>query len=186
VSELSFLAGLPLASEAVEFARARHRGQRRLGDHAPYLLHPLEVAGMLHRSGYPDAVVAAGVLHDVLEDTDAERAELETRFGREVAALVAAVTDDPAIADDEERKHELTERVRRTGGYAAAVYAADKISKVRELRVRLALGDDRAVIEPLIARHRRSLAMLDETISGSRLVEILRFELEALDALPPG
>lgn len=185
MSELSFLEELPLAREAVEFADARHGDQRRAGDGAPYLLHPLEVAGLLQRSGYPDHVVAAAVLHDVLEDTDAERGELEARFGSEVAALVAAVSDDPAIAGEEERKRELTERVGRLGGYPAVVYAADKISKVRELRVRLATGTERAEIEPLLARHRRSLAMLEETIPGSRLVESLRFELEALDALPP-
>jgi (p)ppGpp synthase/HD superfamily hydrolase len=183
---LSFLGRLPVARAAVEFARANHEGQRRLGDGAPFLLHPLEVASLLQRSGYPDEVIAAAVLHDVLEDTDVDRDELERRFGPKVAALVAAVSDDPSIVDEDERKRELTERVRRIGGHAAAVYAADKISKVRELRVRLATGDDWAAIEPLIARHRRSLAMLDETLPGSRLTEVLRFELETLEKLPPG
>ena len=185
-TELSFLERLPLARAAVEFAQARHHGQRRLGDRAPFLLHPLEVASLLHRSGYPDDVIAAAVLHDVLEDTDVQRGELEERFGRKVAALVAAVSDDPSIADEEERKRELTERVGRIGGYAAAVYAADKISKVRELRVRLATGSPPEAIEPLIARHHRSLAMLERTLPDGRLTDVLRFELETLEKLPPG
>jgi (p)ppGpp synthase/HD superfamily hydrolase len=149
------------------------------------VLHPLEVASLLDRSNYPDFVVAAAVLHDVLEDTDAERAELDARFGAQVGELVAAVTDDPAIEDEEERKDRLRERVRRLGGYAAAVYAADKISKVREIRTLLARGIPREQVEPRIEHHRRSLAMLDGTIPGSRLVQALRFELEALDELPP-
>ena len=45
--------------------------------------------------------VAAGVPHDVLEDTDTQRAELEQRFGSAVSDLVAAVSDDPAIVDEE-------------------------------------------------------------------------------------
>jgi guanosine-3',5'-bis(diphosphate) 3'-pyrophosphohydrolase len=48
-------------------------------------------------------VVAAAVLHDVLEDTDAGPAELEERFGSDVAALVELVSDDPSIGDVEER-----------------------------------------------------------------------------------
>jgi HD domain len=148
-------------------------------------MHPLEVASILDRSGYPDYVVAAAILHDVLEDTDSERSELEARFGAAVAELVAAVTDDASIEDEEERKARLTERVRRLGGYPAAVYAADKISKVRELRTVLATGAPREDVEPKLARHRRSLSMLEATIPGSRLVELLRFEIEALEELPP-
>jgi hypothetical protein len=182
---LSFADDLPLTQAAVEFARERHRGQRRPADGASFVLHPLEVASLLERSHYPDYVVAAAVLHDVLEDTDAERSELESRFGSEVAGLVAVVSDDPSIPDVEDRKDDVRDRVRRAGGYAPVVYAADKVSKVRELRTLLVggLGGNDAQIK--LRRHRKSLAMLDEVIPGSRLVELLRFELEALENLPP-
>jgi hypothetical protein len=183
--QLSFLEDLPLARAAVRFAAARHAGQRRPSDHASFIVHPLEVASLLARSGYPDHVVAAGVLHDVLEDTDAQRRDLESRFGAEVGELVAAVSDDSSIQDEEERKDELRERVRRLGGYPAALYAADKVSKVRELRMLIAARAQREGVEPVLIRNRRSLAMLDATIPGSRLVELLRFEIEALQELPP-
>ena len=130
-------------------------------------------------------MLAAAVLHDVLEDTDAERSELEARFGRDVAELVALVSDDPSIPDEEERKDEVRERVRRAGGYAPVVYAADKVSKVRELRLLIAQGLDQATAAVKLRRYRRSLEMLEETIPSSRLVELLRFEIEALEALPP-
>jgi (p)ppGpp synthase/HD superfamily hydrolase len=149
------------------------------------VLHPLEVASLLDRSNYPDFVVAAAVLHDVLEDTEVERTELDARFGEPVGELVAAVSDDPSIDGEEERKDQLRERVRRLGGYAAAVYAADKISKVREIRAQLARGIPREELEAKVDRHRRSLEMLEDTIPGSRLVRALRFELEVLDELPP-
>lgn len=183
---LTFLGHLPQTQSAVAFALEFHAGQRRPADNAPFILHTLEVASLLDRSGYPDHVVAAAVLHDVLEKTDAERSEVEAQFGPEVAELVAAVSDDPSIEDEEERKDRLREQVRGIGGEAAAVYAADKVSKVRELRMLLARGIRRERAAALIARNRRSLEMLDETIPGSRLVEVLRFELEALMDLPPG
>jgi (p)ppGpp synthase/HD superfamily hydrolase len=181
----SFLSELPLARAAVEFAEEHHAGQRRESDGAPFVIHPLEVASLLHRSGYPDHVVAAAVLHDVLEDTDAERSELEAEFGRQVSDLVATVSDDPSIPDEDERKEELRSRVRRAGGYAAAVYAADKISKVRELRGLMAGGPPDEEVATKLERYRKSLEMLEEVMPGSRLTEQLRFELETLEALPP-
>jgi (p)ppGpp synthase/HD superfamily hydrolase len=184
-ADLSFLDGLPVAREAARFATERHEGQRREADGASFVVHPMEVASLLARSGYPDRVVAAGVLHDVLEETDARRDELEDRFGPEVAGLVAAVSDDPSIDDEEDRKDELRARVRREGGYPAALYAADKVSKVRELRTLLARGGSRPEVEPAVARHRKSLDMLEGAIPGSRLTAMLRFELEALEDLPP-
>lgn len=183
--QLSFAANLPLTRAAVEFARERHAGQSREADGAAFLAHPLEVASLLARSSYPDHVVAAAVLHDVLEDTDAERGELASRFGPEVAELVALVSDDPAIQGEAERKDDVRERVRRVGGNAQAVYAADKVSKVRELRTLLATGHKGEDVDAKLQRHRRSLKMLEETIPGSRLVELLRFELESLEQLPP-
>jgi (p)ppGpp synthase/HD superfamily hydrolase len=182
---LSFLEGRPLAQVAVQFAYRWHGSQRRTSDHASFIVHPLEVASLLARSGYPEPVIAAGVLHDVLEDTDAQRWDVESRFGSTVANLVAAVSDDPGIADEDERKDELRERVCRLSGYPAALYAADKISKVRELRMRLASGCKPEDIEPALSRYCASLDMLEDTIPGNRLVDVLRFEVEALQELPP-
>ena len=182
---LSFLKDLPLARVAVSWAFQRHRGQLREADGAAFVVHPMEVASLLEEARYPDQVVAAGVLHDVLEDTATERDEIEVAFGREVADLVEAVSDDPAIEGEEEQKSEVRDRVRRRGGYAAAIYAADKVSKVRELRTRIATGAAPDEVAAKLARYRKSLAMLDEAIPGSHLVELLRFELEALEQLPP-
>lgn len=183
--ELSFLRNLPLAQSAAELAVELHAGQRRDADGAEFVAHPLEVAGMLHRAHYPDHVVAAGVLHDVLEDTDEDVRDLEARFGTKVAELVSAVSDDESIVDDEARKRELRERVRRRAGYAAVVYAADKVSEVREIRMALRAGAPRGPLDEKLRRHRESLAMLEQTIPGNRLVDLLRFEIESLVALPP-
>jgi (p)ppGpp synthase/HD superfamily hydrolase len=181
VPELTFARDLPLAQQAVELAVELHAGQLRDSDGASFVMHPIEVASLLDRTHYPDHVVAAAVLHDVLEKTDEQLDDLEARFGPDVAGLVAMVTDDPSIPDVEARKHDVRERVRTAGGDAAAVYAADKVSKVREIRTALAAGTPWAELEHKLERHRTSLAMLERTIAGSPLVTLLRSEIEALD-----
>jgi (p)ppGpp synthase/HD superfamily hydrolase len=168
----------PLPRAALDFARERHEGQQRDADEQPFVLHPEEVSGLLNELDAPAHVVAAGALHDIVEDTDVEVAELERRFGAEVADLVASVTDDPSIADKSERRAALRKQVAEAGAEAATVFAADKISKSRELRYKAErgglTGDDRAKIE----HYARSLEMLDETIPGHPLVETLRGELD--------
>jgi hypothetical protein len=183
--KLSFIRDLPLSKAALEFARARHAGQTRGSDHAEFLLHPVEVASSLERSHYPDYVVAAAILHDVLEDTDAERCDIEARFGPEVAELVTTLSDDPSIGDEERRREDLRERVREAGGFASVIFAADKVSKVRELRALLASGPPTAETEAKLRHYQASLEMLEEVMPGSHLVELLRFELEALEQMPP-
>jgi hypothetical protein len=88
-----------------------------------------------------------------------------------------AVTDDPSIVDEDDRRRDVRDHVRKAGGYAPAIYAADKASKVRELRVLLAHGADPAETESKRRHYSESLAMLEEVIPGSRVVELLRFEL---------
>lgn len=180
-----FVQGLPATRHALAFAETAHGDQYRDADGATFLVHPVEVAALLARLGYDDEVVAAAVLHDVLEDTDAQRADLEARFGRRVAELVSLVSDDPSIPGEENRKSEVRERVRRAGGAALAVYASDKVHKVRELRMLIARGLDRRGAEVRLARYAASLAMLEQEMDDNYMVRLLRFELEALRQLPP-
>ena len=126
-------AGLPIAQAALRFARARHAGQHREIDHAPFIAHPIEVGCLLRGDGQPDEIIAAGLLHDVLEKTATTSAELHRRFGAHIARLVESVSDDPSIGDYKSRKRELRDRVARADPGTRAVFAADKIAKVREL-----------------------------------------------------
>jgi (p)ppGpp synthase/HD superfamily hydrolase len=165
-----------------------HADQRRALDRAPFVLHPLEVAALLNGRGFDDEVIAAGVLHDVVENTAATVEDVATRFGARVAEIVAAVSEDPSIEDYVARKAALRERARDGGIAARAVYAADKISKTRELRSHatlepsvLADGQNRLKLE----HYEASLAMLLEADDGQPMVEQLAFELWALRTLPP-
>jgi (p)ppGpp synthase/HD superfamily hydrolase len=184
--EPSFVERLPLTRTALEFASRRHAGQRRGGDEAPFVLHPLEVGSLLSLAGYADHTVAAGVLHDVLENTDTDEVELESRFGPRVSALVRAVSDDPSIEDEQARKAALRSQVASASVEAAAIFAADKVSKARELRLKLSCGLPGDEADRQLGHYWASLSML-EALLGRRhpLVEQLRFELETLDRLPP-
>ncbi len=177
MARTDFVERSPLTRAALAFADERHAGQTRDVDGLPFVTHPVEVACLLHEAGYSDEVVAAGVLHDVLEDTDAERHDLEARFGRDVADLVDAVSDDPSIEDGSERKAALRLQVARAGERAAAVFAADKVSKARELRVRASRGRRQQGDDDKIAHYEASLEMLAELIPEHELVRQLRSEL---------
>jgi (p)ppGpp synthase/HD superfamily hydrolase len=183
MARTDFVDRSPLTRGALAFAASHHDGQTRDLDDTPFVTHPVEVACLLHEAGYSDEVVAAGVLHDVLEDTDVERGELEELFGSEVARLVAAVSDDPAIEDHAERKAALRRQVAAAGDCAVAVFAADKVSKARELRARTGYGRFERKDEARIEHYRASLEMLDDLMPRHQLVDRLRTELDALHSL---
>ena len=84
-------ADLDLVTRAYRFSEASHRGQQRASGE-PYLSHPLEVANLLVNFKMDVTTVTAGLLHDVLEDTAATKADLEREFGRDIAELVDGVT----------------------------------------------------------------------------------------------
>jgi (p)ppGpp synthase/HD superfamily hydrolase len=186
MARTDFVERSPLTRDALAFADDRHAGQTRDIDSIPFLTHPVEVACLLHEAGYPDEVVAAGVLHDVLEDTEAERLELDDRFGQRVASLVAAVSEDPSIEDDAERKAALRSQVAGAGDEeAAAVFAADKVSKARELRVRLGQGQEQDGDRRRLEHYEETHRMLASTDVDRNLFDRLGAELEALHELRP-
>ena len=141
-------------------------------------------------TGHSECLVAAGILHDSVEDSPATIDTIKIRFGSEVAAIVAAMTEDATIEDFEQRKASLRRQIAAFGAAASAVYAADKVAKVRELRSRATRGEDvldphNAPAQAKLQHYRASLEMLEQITAEHPLVRQLRFELEILHALPP-
>jgi (p)ppGpp synthase/HD superfamily hydrolase len=131
---------LLLVVRALEFAARRHSTQRRKGLAAePYVNHLAEVARLLAEAGGgagggADAeLVAAGLLHDTLEDTATQAAELESEFGPVVLGLVREVTDDKSLPR-QERKRLQVETAGGKSPRARMIKIADKTSNLRSLQ----------------------------------------------------
>ena len=87
--------------------------------------HPIAVGELLTDDRHSPTVVVAGLLHDVLEDTDVTPAELRTRFGPDIARLVEALTQDTAIVNYGERKAALRRQILDADPEAAIVSLAE-------------------------------------------------------------
>ena len=177
---------LPQTGRAIAFAERGHAGQER-SDGTPFILHPLEVGSLLYYAGAPDHVIAAGVMHDLVEKAGVSAPDIRRRFGARVAGLVLAVSDDDSIEGYTPRKAALRHQVAGAGEEALTLFAADKLSKVRELRREAAADSADAVrgrVRQLRARrlrhYQRSLAMLEERLAESPLVRELRDEIGVL------
>jgi (p)ppGpp synthase/HD superfamily hydrolase len=125
-----FIADSALLQGAYAFAKAAHDGPRSTDETT--FDHPLEVAKLLHEHGFEEPIVAAGLLHDVVEDTTVEPDEIREQFGGEVADLVTAMTEKGSIEPYELRKAEHRARASRDRS-VAAIYAADKLATTRWL-----------------------------------------------------
>lgn len=120
-------------ARAIDFAARKHSDQRRKGARAePYVNHLAEVAFMLAEAtgGVDTGLVIAGLLHDVLEDTDTSPLELEAAFGADVAALVAEVSDDRGLPRSERKRLQVLHAPgKSTRGKLIKI--ADKTSNLR-------------------------------------------------------
>ena len=166
------LTGICLVTGAAEFAARRHSGMARKGrGNEPYVNHLAEVAHFLAvaTSGADAELVAAGWLHDTIEDTETTREELADEFGTRVADIVAEVTDDMSLPKDKRRQKQIEDAPHKSPD-AKLIKIADKISNV-SARVLLHpskaerddLADYVAWAEKVVAGCRGVNAMLDQT-----------------------
>jgi (p)ppGpp synthase/HD superfamily hydrolase len=178
----------PIVRDAYRVAAAAHEGQRRKGGDRPYIEHPLRVAGQLRAAGFDEEVIAAALLHDVVEDSDMSIDRVGKEFGERVAELVEALTEGEAIEPYERRKDALRAQVEGAGRNAAAIYAADKLANIRDLRAAYS-REGEAVSDrlkaPLGVRVRLwedDLAMVRRTAPDLPFLDQLASELERLKA----
>lgn len=126
-----------LLNRAILFATNMHAGQFRKAPvgmpQRPYIVHPLDVMTRLMRAGVEyEVILAAAVLHDVLEDTDETEAELEAVFGREVTALVVEVSDPEGLSKTQARKRQV-QKAPSMSGPAKLIKLADKTSNLHDI-----------------------------------------------------
>lgn len=104
-------ADVDILIRAYEYAEKKHDGQvRRSGE--KYIMHPIEVAGILAELELDVATIAAGLMHDVVEDTDTTNEQMINMFGAEIATLVDGVTKLGKI-DYKSKEENQTENLRK-------------------------------------------------------------------------
>jgi (p)ppGpp synthase/HD superfamily hydrolase len=125
----------PLVQKALAVAAAAHQGQVRKGSGRPYILHPVAVAQLLAEAGCGDEVVAAGLLHDTLEDTRLTLGELRAWFGAEVASIVAGCSEPHKSVPWEKRKKHTLKTLPSAPWEVRVVTCADKLDNVLSMAV---------------------------------------------------
>jgi (p)ppGpp synthase/HD superfamily hydrolase len=125
----------PLVRKALAVAAAAHQGQVRKGSGRPFVLHPVAVAQLLVEAGCPDEVVAAGLLHDTLEDTSLTLGDLRAWFGGEVASTVAGCSEPHKSVPWEKRKKQTLNTLKTAPWEVRVVTCADKLDNVLSMAV---------------------------------------------------
>ena len=130
---------MTLFEKAIVFAVEHHQDVRRKMEGKPYIFHPVEVAWIAASIKDDDELLAAAVLHDTVEDTDATIEDIREKFGDRVAYLVGMETEDkyPGInpsATWRRRKEESLEELMKTEDPdVRIIWLADKLSNIRSL-----------------------------------------------------
>ena len=125
--------------EAIIYATIMYQGKIRKIKPVPFILHPLEVAHILSTMTDDQEIIAAGILHDIVEDTDGTLGEIEKRFGERVAYLVSSESEEkyPDEAPDvtwKRRKEESLQVLKNSHDTGVQMlWLADKLANIRSL-----------------------------------------------------
>ena len=128
-----------LVSEAIVFSTKAHDGMRRRKNNVPYILHPMEVGAIIGTMTDKQEVIAAGVLHDVVEDAGITIEEIGEKFGARVMELVASETENKREELPPEdtwriRKEESIEKLKNTDDIEVLMlWIGDKLSNIRAI-----------------------------------------------------
>jgi len=175
-----------LVREAYEVASAAHAAQVQ-DNGSPYMDHVLAVARLVEEAGFDDVVVAAAFLHDVVEHSDLGMDDLRERFGEDVTALVAAMTEPADVEPFDRRKAAHREQIAAAGRRAEVLFAADKVANASSLRHAIVLLGEAELdarlpspVQSKIDHYRATLEQLADLV-GPPLAKRLRDELWRLD-----
>lgn len=128
-----------ILEEAIVYATVMHQGKTRKFGNTPYILHPLEVAQILSTMTDDQEIITAGILHDIVEDTDGTLSEIEKRFGKRVAELVASESEAEYPGEEKsatwKRRKEDSLRILRGSRDIGVkmLWLADKLANIRSL-----------------------------------------------------
>ncbi|WP_066306745.1 HD domain-containing protein [Bacillus sp. FJAT-29814] len=124
---------MDVIDKALQIAGRAHQRQFRKGTDIPYITHPVAVGILLLKAGYRDEVVAAGILHDTVEDTDLTIEDIRREFGPVIVEIVAGCSEPEKTLSWEDRKEHTIEFLKTASEDIRAVACADKLHNIRSI-----------------------------------------------------
>lgn len=124
---------MDVIDKALQISGRAHQRQFRKGTDIPYITHPVAVGMLLLKAGYRDEVVAAGILHDTVEDTDLTIEDIRREFGPVIAEIVAGCSEPEKTLSWEDRKEHTIEFLKTASEDIRAVACADKLHNIRSI-----------------------------------------------------
>ncbi|WP_058307364.1 HD domain-containing protein [Gracilibacillus massiliensis] len=131
-----------LIEKANILATKAHQHQNRKGTDIPYITHPYAVGMLLQQAKCSEEVIAAGILHDTLEDTDLTFEQLKEMFGKQVANYVLAASEQDKSLTWEERKQHTIDMLQDASIEDVQVIVADKLHNLRSIHHDLKANGD--------------------------------------------
>ena len=127
---------IDIIERAEQFAVKAHGPQKRKYSGDPYIVHPLEVAKIVQGVPHTNAMVAAAILHDVIEDTEASYDDVAVNFGSVVADLVDELTDVSKPEDGNRAVRKALDRAHlaKASADAQTIKLADVISNSQDIK----------------------------------------------------
>ncbi len=121
-------------TKAITFAAEAHHCQYRKGSDIPYIFHPISVGRILIENDCIETVVIAGILHDVIEDTDTEPKEIKSQFGEKVLKYVLAVSEPNKDDPWESRKRQYIKKAKTASLRILQIMCADKLDNLSQIK----------------------------------------------------
>jgi (p)ppGpp synthase/HD superfamily hydrolase len=124
---------MDLIEKALQVAAKAHDNQYRKKTNIPYITHPIAVGMILMKAGYGDELIAAGILHDTVEDTPLTLKNIEETFGSKVARIVEGCSEPDKTLPWEDRKRHTIEYLKTAPLEIRVVVCADKLHNIRSI-----------------------------------------------------
>lgn len=125
-----------VVEKSLKFAVLAHKNQvRKAEKEKPYIIHPIDVSNILKEYGCNDNLISAGLLHDILEDTDYDFNFIKQEFGEDIANLVNSATEQNKNESWEKRKQATINKIKNMSLEQKILLCADKLSNLEDMYI---------------------------------------------------
>lgn len=175
---------MSIVEKAIIVAAKAHEHQYRKATDIPYITHPFSVGMMLLKYGYSEEIIAAGILHDTVEDTDLTLEDINREFGQTIAELVQGASEKDKSLSWEERKQAAIDQLDTAPKNICIVVCADKLHNLRSIQQELEMEGEKVWNKFKRGRekqewyYRSIVSKLENQLAGEQIFIQLKNEVE--------